>query len=208
MGKYISGNYSEASTVSNDYLEEVKSSIDTVKSDLDAYITGAKEKLDGQASSLIMSRLNMYKSAFEKLSKTCSSVDTSITGANNSVINAMEGYTEITDEMLDELKRSLEKAEKVKWQLQVLISGLTWEEYYADTTEKKEEIADRRTTYESDYSRCVSSINTISAEIKIVEKVLENTSSKDSSMSKSVETIMNSLQSFCDDIEAVSIKGV
>ena len=74
--------------------------------------------------------------------------------------------------------------------------------------EKKKEIAYRRDIYESDYSRCVSSINTISAEIKIVEKVLNNISSKDSSMSESVVTIMHSLQSFCDDIAAVSIKGV
>ena len=106
---YLKGDYNKANSVSNASLLELKSQLKSISSKLSYYTMAANRTLEGQAYKIILGRLKVYSEAYNYLSEAIDVALNNMESGNNSVINAMGSFSEISGKKMQEIESEISR---------------------------------------------------------------------------------------------------
>ena len=92
-----------------------------IKDNIEAFRTSTVNNLVGPGYDTIRNKMSLYQDGFNKISTICNNLRSNILAANNSALNAMQGYDELNTEDLPELNDRLEKIKKIISILETLV---------------------------------------------------------------------------------------
>ena len=80
-----------------------------IKDNIETFRTSTINSLVGPGYDTIRNKMSLYQDGFSKIVTICNNLRSNIIAANNSALNAMQGYDELNTEDLPELNERLDK---------------------------------------------------------------------------------------------------
>ena len=179
---FLKTDYSQANSQADGALLETKTQLMNMSSRISSYVTRASNVLEGQAYSVILGRLKVYASAYEFLGNAIDVALNNIEAGNNSVMNAMGSFSEISGEKLQEIESEIARLKSLYSSMSTQIQGYTNEE------EKVSATAINNNRY--------AQIKELEREKTELEEVLLNTNSADSEGANNLTSISNTFVNF------------
>ena len=131
---FLKTDYSQANSQADGALLETKTQLMNMSSRISSYVTRASNVLEGQAYSVILGRLKVYASAYEFLGNAIDVALNNIEAGNNSVMNAMDSFSEISGEKLQEIESEIARLKSLYSSMSTQIQGYTNEEEKVSAT--------------------------------------------------------------------------
>lgn len=104
---FFKSDYEQAKSSLTDALASLNNDMKNISLNIKNYHTGAKNILSGEAYTIILNRIKTYSDAYNFFSNAIDVVLNNIISSNNSVINAMGSYSEISGEKLQEIESEI-----------------------------------------------------------------------------------------------------
>lgn len=179
---FLKTDYSQANSQANGALLETKTQLMNMSSRISSYVTRASNVLEGQAYSVILGRLKVYASAYEFLSNAIDVALNNIESGNNSVINAMGSFSELSGEKIEEIESEIAREKSLYYSMNSKIQS------YTDEQEKKNAIAINNNRY--------AQISELERQKTELEEALINTNNADAEGASSLTNISNTFVNF------------
>ena len=167
---FLRSDYQSASTKTDATLSEIKSQLSSLSSLISHYCTNANNVLSGEAYSTILNRLDLYSEACKFLGNAVDVTLNNMTAGNNSTMNAMGSYSELSGENLQEIENEISRQRS----LYNSIVSQTESTSDSDTEDTTKSTSNSGDTY---YAK----IKELEAEKTKIEDALINTNSADNS---------------------------
>lgn len=179
---FLKTDYSQANSQANGALLETKTQLMNMSSRISSYVTRASNVLEGQAYSVILGRLKVYASVYEFLSNAIDVALNNIESGNNSVINAMGSFSELSGEKIEEIESEIAREKSLYYSMNSKIQS------YTDEQEKKNAIAINNNRY--------AQISELERQKTELEEALINTNNADAEGASNITNISNTFVNF------------
>lgn len=179
---FLKSDYNVANTSADRSLSELKANLNNVASKLSYYAMGASRVLEGQAYTIILNRLKTYGKAYNFLSEAIDVALNNMTAGNNSVINAMGNFSELSGKKMQEIENELSRQRSLYNSLNNTIQN-------GDDTKDKAEL---NTINNNRYAQ----IKQLESQKTELEEALINTNSADAEGASNLSSIGNTFVNF------------
>ena len=186
MTKVLSGDLSAANTnnmATFEYVIEVCTDLITQFNDFEG---DSPNVLIGGGYDAVRTKLELYINALNVVKSVCTNLISNIKNANNSMINYMEGYSELDDAQVPEYRRKLQE---VKNYLDYLISINGTKDSNGNVIDVSSEIAAYTQLYEI---------------LKHYLELLEGLSGEDASLFDGLSGLISDIENICSAINGIN----
>ena len=178
MTKVLSGDLSSMnSSAVITLLKDTAEDSNKVLNRISTFINNSKTVCKGGGYDAVRAKMSLYLDALRKQSKICVNLSNNVVCANNSMLNYMEGYTELDNAKLPEINNSINEADRtISWLREIV---------YDYEYDNKGQIISVNSHTRGDQSLINSWVGVLT-ELKKIREKLENLESADSSAYSSI----------------------